>query len=135
MKFSREPAFGENMETVLIVVHLMIVVALVIVVLLQRSEGGALGIGGGGGSGGGFMSARGAANALTRTTAILAAAFFATSIALGIISGVDGGSVLDNIPVQNQPGTGEGILDQLPGGLDLGGDGNSDGEPQVPTDQ
>ena len=61
------------METVLIVVHLMVIVALVIVVLLQRSEGGALGIGGGGG--GGFMSARGAANALSRTTAILAAGF------------------------------------------------------------
>lgn len=122
------------MQTVLIVIHLMVVVALVGVVLLQRSEGGALGIGGGGS--GNFMSARGAANALTRTTAILAAAFFATSIGLGILSGVDGSSVLDNIPVQNQEGTGEGILDQLPGaeGLNLGGEGNSD-EPQVPTSQ
>ena len=53
------------MQTVLIVIHLMIVVALVGVVLLQRSEGGALGIGGGSG---GMMSARGAADALTRTT-------------------------------------------------------------------
>lgn len=121
------------METVLIVIHLMIVVALVGVVLLQRSEGGALGIGGGGG-GGNFMSARGAANALTRTTAILAAAFFATSIGLGVLSGVEGGSVLDNIPVQNQDGgTGEGILDQLPGaeGLQLGGEEGSS-EPTVP---
>jgi len=122
------------MQTVLIVIHLMVVVALVGVVLLQRSEGGALGIGGGGS--GNFMSARGAANALTRTTAILAAAFFATSIGLGILSGVEGGSVLDNLPVQNQEGTGEGILDQLPGseGLNLGGDDNSS-EPQVPTSQ
>jgi preprotein translocase subunit SecG len=54
------------MQTVLIVIHLMIVVALVGVVLLQRSEGGALGMGGGGS--GGFMSARGAADTLTRTT-------------------------------------------------------------------
>ncbi|MDJ0613045.1 MAG: preprotein translocase subunit SecG [Rhizobiaceae bacterium] len=124
------------MESVLIVIHLLIVVALVVVVLLQRSEGGALGIGGGGGGGGGFMSARGAANALTRTTAILAACFFATSIALGILSGVDGGSsVLDNLPLQNQDGgTGEGILDQLGGSdtLNLGGD-NATEEGQVPT--
>ena len=125
------------MESVLIVIHLLIVVALVIVVLLQRSEGGALGIGGGGGGGGGgFMSARGAANALTRTTAILAACFFATSIALGVLSGVDGGSsVLDNIPVQNQDGgSGEGILDQLGGSdtLNLGGN-NATEEGQVPT--
>jgi preprotein translocase subunit SecG len=73
----------DAMEAVLIVVHLMIVVALVGTVLLQRSEGGALGIGGGGG---GFMSGRGAANALTRASAILAAAFFATSIALTLIA-------------------------------------------------
>ena len=71
------------METVLIVVHLMIVVALVGVVLLQRSEGGGLGIGGGG-SGGGLMTARGAASALTRVTGILAAGFFATSLAVSI---------------------------------------------------
>ncbi len=124
------------MQTVLIVIHLMIVIALVGVVLMQRSEGGALGIGGGGG--GNFMSARGAANALTRTTAILAAAFFATSIGLGILSGVDGGSPLDNIPVQNQDNsTGEGILDQLGGSdtLNLGGDDEASDEPQVPTSQ
>lgn len=71
------------METVLIVIHLMIVVALVGTVLLQRSEGGALGIGGGGG---GLMTGRGAANALTRASAILAAAFFATSIALTLLA-------------------------------------------------
>lgn len=63
------------METVIIVIHLMIVIALVGVVLLQRSEGGGLGIGGGSG----FMTARGAANALTRATAILATAFFISS--------------------------------------------------------
>ncbi|TIW78477.1 MAG: preprotein translocase subunit SecG, partial [Mesorhizobium sp.] len=70
------------METVLIVIHLMVVLALVGVVLLQRSEGGGLGIGGGSG----FMTARGAANALTRATAILAAAFFVTSLALSILA-------------------------------------------------
>ncbi|MEM8649773.1 MAG: preprotein translocase subunit SecG [Pseudomonadota bacterium] len=122
------------MQTVLIVIHLLIVVALVAVVLLQRSEGGALGIGGGGGSGGGFMTARGAANALTRTTAILAACFFATSIALGVLSGVEGGSALDNLPLQNQQGGEGGILDQLPGGLDLGG-GDGANEPEVPNSQ
>ncbi|MFK7901606.1 MAG: preprotein translocase subunit SecG [Nitratireductor sp.] len=99
------------METVLIVIHLMVVFALVVVVLLQRSEGGALGMGGGGG---GFMSARGAANALTKTTALLAATFFATSIALGIYANVNESSVdvLDN--VQSAPvGDGTSILDQI----------------------
>ena len=71
------------MQTVLIVIHLMVVVALVATVLLQRSEGGALGVGGGGG----FMTGRGQANALTRATAVLAAIFFTTSIALTLLAG------------------------------------------------
>ncbi|MND82856.1 Protein-export membrane protein SecG [compost metagenome] len=98
------------MQTVLIVIHLMIVLALVGVVLIQRSEGGGLGIGGGSG----FMSARGTANALTRTTAILAALFFVTSLALGILARYDSQptDILNRIP-QSQQGTGNGILDQL----------------------
>src|SRR5690606_3025615 len=75
------------MANVLIVAYLLIVLALIAVILLQRSEGGALGIGGGGG--GGFMTARGSANLLTRTTAILAALFFATAIALTVLSEFD----------------------------------------------
>ena len=72
------------MITVILLIHVMVAVALVGVVLLQRSEGGALGIGGGGG--GGFMTGRSAGNALTKTTAILAACFFATSLALSILA-------------------------------------------------
>lgn len=104
------------METVIIAVHLMIVLALVGVVLLQRSEGGGLGIGGGSG----FMTARGAANALTRTTAILAAAFFATSLLLSIMARYQEQplDILDRVPATQQGApTGGGILDQL-GGAD-----------------
>jgi preprotein translocase subunit SecG len=72
------------MIAVLLTTHVLIVLGLIGVVLLQRSEGGALGMGGGGG-GGGFMTGRGAANALTRTTSILAALFFATSLGLAMI--------------------------------------------------
>jgi preprotein translocase subunit SecG len=77
------------MAHVLLVIHLLVAIALVIVILLQRSEGGALGIGGGGGSGGmgGFLSGRGQANLLTRTTAILAACFVVTSLALVHLTG------------------------------------------------
>ena len=72
------------MITVILVVHLMLAMALIGVVLLQKSEGGALGMGGGGMSG--FMSGRTTANLLTRTTAILAACFFATSITLAVLA-------------------------------------------------
>ena len=73
------------METLVLTIHILIAVALVVVVLLQRSEGGGLGIGGGGG--GGFMTARGTANLMTRTTTILAIAFFTTTIILAIMAG------------------------------------------------
>ncbi len=103
------------MQTVLIVVHLMIVIALVGVVLLQRSEGGGLGMGGGSG----FMTARGAANALTRATAILAAGFFATSLLLSIMAryGDKPADILDKVPATQQT-DGKGILNQL-GGNDI----------------
>jgi preprotein translocase subunit SecG len=99
------------METVIIVIHLMVIVALVALVMLQRSDGGALGIGGSSG----FMTTRGQGNVLTRSTAILAAAFFATSIALTIIARISGGggSILESAPLQGQPGTGGGVLNQL----------------------
>ena len=87
------------METVLLVVHLLIALGLIGVVLLQRSEGGALGIGGGGGGGSGSLfTARGVGNALTRTTAWLAVAFFCTSIALTVLATQRGGnSVIDGV--------------------------------------
>jgi preprotein translocase subunit SecG len=73
------------MQTVLIVIHLMIVLAMVGLVLLQRSEGGGLGMGGGGG----FMTNRGTTNVLSRTTAILAGAFFVTSLVLSVMAGYE----------------------------------------------
>lgn len=73
------------MELIILIIHLFLAIALVGVILMQKSEGGALGIGGGGGMGG-FLTARGAANLLTRTTAILASLFICTSLALAIIA-------------------------------------------------
>ena len=86
------------MTSVLLVIHVIIAVALVAVILLQRSEGGALGIGGGGG----FMSARGAGNALTRATAILATFFLASCLGLTILQSVgrEQKSIVDTIEKQ-----------------------------------
>jgi preprotein translocase subunit SecG len=74
------------MQSVLIVIQLFVSIAMIIVVLLQRSEGGALGMGGGGAGLGGLFSPRGAADTLTRTTAILAVMFFVTSLFLTLQS-------------------------------------------------
>ena len=67
------------MQTLLLVAELFIAIALIVFVLLQRSEGGGLGMGSSSGGGmGGLFSPRGAADTLTRTTAVLAGLFFLT---------------------------------------------------------
>ena len=71
------------MQTVLLVVHLIIAIMLIGLVMLQKSEGGALGIGGGSGN---LFSSRGVGNTLTRATAVLAACFFASSVALTMLA-------------------------------------------------
>ena len=89
---------------IILAIHLMLAIGLVGVVLLQRSEGGALGIGGGGG-GVGVLSGQAAGNLLTRTTAILGAAFFLTSLVLAIIanSRSGGGSPFEHLQVPAAP--------------------------------
>ena len=82
------------MQNVILTIHLILALLLIGVVLLQRSEGGGLGMGGGGGA----ISARGAANALTKLTWIFAIGFIITSLTLTILAARDvGGSVTEQI--------------------------------------
>ena len=74
------------MFTFLLIVQTVIAASLVLTILLQRSEGGGLGVGG---SSSGFMTARGAADFLTRLTSILGALFILLSIALAAYAGVN----------------------------------------------
>ena len=73
----------------LIVVQGIIAASLVGVVLMQRSEGGGLGMGG---SPSGLMSARGAADFMTRLTTILATLFILLSISLAFVAARQGGT-------------------------------------------
>ena len=73
----------------LIVVQAIVAASLVGVILMQRSEGGGLGMGG---SPSGLMSARGAADFLTRTTTILATLFIILSISLAFVAAQKGGT-------------------------------------------
>ena len=84
------------MENFILIINIILAVVLVVVILLQRSEGGALGIGVSQDS---FISSRSASNFLTKTTAIIAALFIATSILLTIISKeeISGTSVLEKV--------------------------------------
>jgi preprotein translocase subunit SecG len=112
------------MLSVVIAIHLMLVVAMIGVVLLQKSEGGGLLS-----STGGFLSSRGTANVLSRTTALLAAGFFVTSLALSWLAGFEhkptsiintGGTPTPEAPGGAPPVTplgqgGKGVLNQLGG--------------------
>jgi preprotein translocase subunit SecG len=73
------------MFTFLLILHALVAAALVIVILMQRSEGGGLGMGG---SPSGLMSARGAADFLTRATTVLATLFVLSSIFLAVLATV-----------------------------------------------
>ena len=67
----------------LTVVQAIVAAALVGVILMQRSEGGGLGVGG---SPSGMLSARGAADFLTRSTKWLAVLFVVLSIGLAAVA-------------------------------------------------
>ncbi|HEX5183647.1 MAG TPA: preprotein translocase subunit SecG [Allosphingosinicella sp.] len=78
------------MFTFLLILQTLVAVAMVAFILMQRSEGGGLGVGG---SPSGLMSARGAADFLTRATAILATIFVLLSIVLAGLATVERPSV------------------------------------------
>ena len=84
------------MENIVLSVNIVAAILLIIAVLLQKSEGGALGIGASQDS---FVSSRSAGNFLTKTTAILAVAFIASSITLTVITNeeISPSSVLEKI--------------------------------------
>jgi preprotein translocase subunit SecG len=74
----------------LLIVQTLVAVALIGTILMQRSEGGGLGVGG---SSSGFMTARGAADFLTRSTSVLGGIFIILSIVMAAIAGVSRGPV------------------------------------------
>ena len=91
----------------LTVVQAIVAFLLIVVILMQKSEGGGLGVGG---SPAGLMSARGAADFLTRTTTILAATFVTLSIVLAALAAGSSGDrqIEDSLnrsvaPVQQVP--------------------------------
>ena len=88
------------MFTFLLVVHAIIAAALVTVILMQRSEGGGLGMGG---SPSGLMSARGAADFLTRATATLATLFVVFSIVLAVLAATRQTQAVDTSLARHAP--------------------------------
>lgn len=82
-----------NLFTFLLVLQAVIAAAMIGVILMQKSEGGGLGVGG---SPAGLLSARGAADFMTRATTVLACLFVGLSIILAAMASVNrSGTTLD----------------------------------------
>lgn len=101
------------MFTFLLVVQAIVAALLVTVILMQKSEGGGLGVGG---SPAGLMSARGAADFLTRSTTILASIFVLLSIVMAVIASMrHAPSDIDTSLVKQAPATQGAPLQPAPG--------------------
>jgi preprotein translocase subunit SecG len=92
-------------QYVILLLHVLTAVAVCLLVLLQHGKGADMGAAFGSGSSGSLFGASGSANFLSRTTAVLAAVFFATSLGLTWYSGRQPGtgSVMDAQKVEQQP--------------------------------
>jgi preprotein translocase subunit SecG len=75
------------------VFYVLIAVAMTVLILLQRGAGAAAGSGFGGGASATVFGARGSANFLSRSTAVLAALFFLLSLGMGMYLGRPSGEV------------------------------------------
>lgn len=106
-------------QTVVLVTHVLIAVLIVGLVLLQRGKGAEAGAAFGAGASGTVFGARGSANFLSRSTAVLATMFFLSSLTLAFFSGQR--SEPASLMEQVVPGTGvrdrETVITPLPGDL------------------
>ena len=76
----------DSLQTMVLIVHTVIALLIIVLVLMQRGKGADAGAAFGSGASGTVFGARGSSNFFSRTTAILAAAFFVSSLSLAYIS-------------------------------------------------
>src|SRR3984893_15297676 len=77
-------------ETLLLGLHVVVAAALIGFVLLQHGKGADMGAAFGSGSSGSLFGSAGSANFLSRSTAILAAVFFSSSLGLTYLGAFHG---------------------------------------------
>jgi len=96
----------EFLFPLVLTIHVLAGLGIVGLVLMQHGKGADMGAAFGSGASGSLFGATGSANFLSRTTAVLAAVFFVTSLALSYLvtsRPKTGGSVMDNLPAQSAP--------------------------------
>lgn len=105
---------GSYLFSIVLTVHVIVGLSVIGLVLMQHGKGADAGAafgGGGGGSAGSLFGSSGSANFLSRTTGILAAVFFATSLGLTFLSNnvaAPASSIMEGaVPVTAPPASGE----------------------------
>lgn len=112
------------LEQLILIIHAMAAIAIIGLIMIQQGKGADMGASFGSGASQTVLGVRGSGNMLTRSTAILAAVFFITSLTLGYyakqhskaLDGLHDQTVIENeieapaagreeIPVLNQDGT------------------------------
>ncbi len=91
----------ENIQPTVLIIHTLIALAIIALVLLQRGKGADAGAAFGAGASGTVFGARGSGSFFSRATAVLAAAFFASSLTLAFLATQRSGgpeSLLENAP-------------------------------------
>ena len=76
----------DTISKVMLITHTLIAIGIIALVLLQRGKGADAGAAFGAGASGTVFGARGSSSFFSRATAILATAFFATSLTLAYLS-------------------------------------------------
>jgi len=129
----------ETWLNVVISLHVLIALAIIGLVLLQHGKGADMGSGFGGGASSSLFGATGSANFLSRATAVLATAFFLTSLGLAYLAThkpKSGGGVLDAVKSHQSAPAKQGESDQAPGkaGLDKPATESSGAAPKPPAE-
>lgn len=104
------------MYQAIIVIHVLVALSIIGLVLLQQGKGADAGAGFGGGASNTLFGARGSASFLTRTTAILAAMFFTTTLFLAYLGGKQDNKAQDlmDIPASTQGPADLPVLNEQP---------------------
>jgi preprotein translocase subunit SecG len=92
--------------TIVLVLHVAAALGIIGLVLIQHGKGADMGAAFGSGASGSVFGATGSANFLSRSTAVLAAVFFVTSLGLAHLATVrpkEGGTVMDAVPAPAKP--------------------------------
>lgn len=107
-----------TIQTVILITHTVIALLIIALVLIQRGKGADAGAAFGAGASGTVFGARGSSSFFSRMTAVLATAFFASSLTLAYLSSqavtVAPASLIESAPLTEDARPADTAADSLP---------------------